>query len=87
MSEHPLFRLASQLSSRLGELSFAAPVHCIYDPTLYAKGPMRAYFERFGAPHKRVLFLGMNPGPWGMVQTGVPFGEIAAVRDLSLIHI
>lgn len=25
--------------------------------------------------------LGMNPGPWGMVQTGVPFGEIAHVRD------
>ena len=23
----------------------------------------------------------MNPGPWGMAQTGVPFGEIAAVRD------
>jgi len=23
----------------------------------------------------------MNPGPFGMVQTGVPFGEIAAVRD------
>ena len=25
--------------------------------------------------------LGMNPGPWGMVQTGVPFGEVAAARD------
>ena len=23
----------------------------------------------------------MNPGPFGMAQTGVPFGEIAAVRD------
>ena len=23
----------------------------------------------------------MNPGPFGMVQTGVPLGEIAAVRD------
>ncbi len=23
----------------------------------------------------------MNPGPWGMVQSGVPFGEVAAVRD------
>ncbi|HEX6201264.1 MAG TPA: uracil-DNA glycosylase family protein, partial [Thermoanaerobaculia bacterium] len=22
-----------------------------------------------------------NPGPWGMSQTGVPFGEIAAVRE------
>jgi len=23
----------------------------------------------------------MNPGPWGMAQTGVPFGEINAVKD------
>ncbi len=23
----------------------------------------------------------MNPGPWGMAQTGVPFGEIALVRE------
>jgi len=23
----------------------------------------------------------MNPGPWGMAQTGVPFGEIGLVRD------
>lgn len=23
----------------------------------------------------------MNPGPWGMAQTGVPFGEVAIVRD------
>ena len=27
------------------------------------------------------MFLGMNPGPWGMSQTGVPFGEVAAVRS------
>ena len=25
--------------------------------------------------------MGMNPGPWGMAQTGVPFGEINFVRD------
>ena len=30
---------------------------------------------------KRVVFLGMNPGPFGMAQVGVPFGEVAAVRD------
>ena len=23
----------------------------------------------------------MNPGPWGMVQTGVPFGEVSLVRE------
>ena len=30
---------------------------------------------------KKLIFVGMNPGPFGMVQCGVPFGEIAAVRD------
>ena len=25
--------------------------------------------------------LGMNPGPFGMAQTGVPFGDVAMVRD------
>lgn len=29
----------------------------------------------------RVILVGMNPGPWGMAQTGVPFGEVSAVRD------
>ena len=39
------------------------------------------YLEKFANGTKRVLFLGMNPGPWGMAQTGVPFGEVAAVAD------
>jgi single-strand selective monofunctional uracil DNA glycosylase len=39
------------------------------------------YLRRYGAAPKRVLFLGMNPGPFGMAQTGVPFGQVAAVRD------
>jgi single-strand selective monofunctional uracil DNA glycosylase len=81
MNEHPLFSLASELSQQLTVLKFSSPVHTVYDPTLYAAAPMRAYFERFGAAPKEVLFLGMNPGPWGMAQTGVPFGEVAAVRD------
>ena len=39
------------------------------------------YLRRYATGRKPVLFLGMNPGPFGMVQTGVPFGQIAAVRD------
>ncbi len=81
MKEHPLWTLARGLSDRLAAMSFAAPVHTVYDPTRYAHRPMKQYFERYGHPSKRILFLGMNPGPWGMAQTGVPFGEIAAVRD------
>ncbi len=53
----------------------------MYNPLVYAWEPHVAYLRRFAQARKRVVFLGMNPGPFGMVQTGVPFGEIAAVRD------
>lgn len=37
------------------------------------------YVRRWGQAQGRVLLVGMNPGPWGMTQTGIPFGEVAAV--------
>ena len=52
-----------------------------YNPLDYAWQSHCQYLERYGQGKKRVLFLGMNPGPWGMAQTGVPFGEIPSVRD------
>lgn len=69
------------LVSRLRGLPFADPVSHVYNPLEYARAPHELYLRRFGNSKKRVLFLGMNPGPWGMAQTGVPFGEIASVRD------
>jgi single-strand selective monofunctional uracil DNA glycosylase len=39
-----------------------------------------AYLMRYGHGPKRIMFLGMNPGPFGMVQTGVPFGEVGIVK-------
>jgi single-strand selective monofunctional uracil DNA glycosylase len=72
---------ASQLSKVVSALSFAEPVAHVYNPFEYAFGAHREYLERFGAAPKEVVFVGMNPGPWGMTQTGVPFGEISAVRD------
>jgi single-strand selective monofunctional uracil DNA glycosylase len=53
----------------------------VYNPLEYAAHPHTQYLERAAAVPKKVIFLGMNPGPWGMAQTGVPFGEVAAVRD------
>lgn len=60
-------------------LRFPAPVECVYLPLDYAWDVHRAYLQRYGTGKKEALFLGMNPGPFGMVQTGVPFGEVAAV--------
>ena len=63
------------------QLRFSPPVTHVYNPLAYAWEPHVAYLQRYGGGRKRVVFLGMNPGPFGMAQTGVPFGEIAAVRD------
>jgi len=69
------------LKDRLNEITFARPVSHVYNPLAYAWSAFEEYVTRYGNTKKRVLFLGMNPGPWGMAQTGVPFGEIAVVRD------
>ena len=76
-----LIDAARALSRKLADLHFSAPVSHVYNPLDYARAPAEAYLSRYGASRKRVVFVGMNPGPFGMVQTGVPFGEIAAVRD------
>lgn len=72
--------LTGCFSRDLRKLTFSDPVDRIYDPWEYAREGMEAYYGLL--PNRaRVLFLGMNPGPWGMAQTGVPFGEISMVRD------
>ena len=77
----PMQSITDDLISDLDGLSFGAPVTHVYNPLLYAREAWDVYCERFGQGPREVLFLGMNPGPWGMAQVGVPFGEVAAVRD------
>lgn len=76
-----LVSVAERLKSRVKRLRFGPPVAYVYNPLEYAWPVARAYYERYGGAPKEVLFIGMNPGPFGMAQTGVPFGEVAAVRD------
>jgi single-strand selective monofunctional uracil DNA glycosylase len=76
-----LVKSAKALRTATRNLNFAAPVAYVYNPLVYAWAPHEAYLRKFAGTPKRVIFLGMNPGPFGMVQTGVPFGEISAVRD------
>ncbi len=71
----------AELRDAVDGLRFAEPVAHVYNPMNYAWPMHEAFVRRFGAGPKRVLLLGMNPGPWGMVQTGIPFGEVAVVRD------
>ncbi len=79
MSE--LIEPTQRLTEALSGLEFGDPVACVYRPLEYAWEPHAEYLARFGKGRKRVVFLGMNPGPYGMAQTGVPFGEVAMVRD------
>jgi len=76
-----MVRASRRLAAACGKISFHAPVAYVYNPLQYARAPHEQYIRTFGEGRKRVMFLGMNPGPWGMAQTGVPFGEVSAVRD------
>ncbi len=76
-----LIAAARRLRADTSRLRFAPPVSHVYNPLTYAWVAHEAYLRGFGAAPKRVVFLGMNPGPFGMAQTGVPFGEVTAVRD------
>jgi single-strand selective monofunctional uracil DNA glycosylase len=76
-----LMRAVEALCAELSPLRFAAPVTHVYNPLDYARAPHRDYLRRYANGRKRVVYLGMNPGPFGMAQTGVPFGEISMVRD------
>ena len=62
-------------------LTFSEPVTHVYNPLTYARKPHDLYVKNFSRLGAEIMLLGMNPGPWGMAQTGVPFGEIPAVRD------
>ena len=76
-----LIEAAKRLCAMVSPLKFAAPVTHVYNPLEYAWGAHQLYLQRYGNSPKRVIFLGMNPGPFGMAQTGIPFGQIAAVRE------
>ncbi len=76
-----LLSTAEELARDVTALHFGPPVTHVYNPLEYARRPHNSYLETYGAGRREVLLVGMNPGPWGMVQTGVPFGEVRAVRD------
>lgn len=76
-----LIRLSKALTAAVNRLNFAPPVTHVYNPLDYAAQSHTMYLKRYGKGPKEAVFVGMNPGPFGMAQTGVPFGEIGMVRD------
>ncbi|MGH8606254.1 MAG: uracil-DNA glycosylase family protein [Gammaproteobacteria bacterium] len=76
-----LISAARRLRGAVSDLQFHSPVTHVYSPLDYAWSPHREYLERYAAGRPEVVLVGMNPGPWGMVQTGVPFGDVEMVRN------
>ncbi len=82
-----LLKAGKQLNREVAALKFSDPVTHVYNPMDYAWSSHETYLKRFASADCRVVLFGMNPGPWGMTQTGIPFGEIEAVRDWMKLEV
>lgn len=80
MTAEKIIDISTQLAKGLNQLQWQTPTH-VYNPLSYAWPNYTTYIRRFGAQKGRVLLVGMNPGPWGMAQSGVPFGDVDKVRN------
>ena len=81
MATPTLWSIARRLRCEVAGLRFAPPVTHVYNPLEYAWRSHREYLERYGGLGAKVILVGMNPGPWGMAQTGVPFGDVEMTRE------
>lgn len=67
-----LYDIECRLSNELKTINFLSPiVAAVYNPIEYASDLHCAYLQTYLNATKSVLFIGMNPGPYGMCQTGV----------------
>ena len=83
----PLELAAKRLVRDLAVYGESAPelgVAYVLNPLDYAWNVHQAFLRRY-APSEpgqvEAVLVGMNPGPWGMAQTGVPFGSPDLVRE------
>lgn len=66
-----LLKLEGDLCQELSSLTFTSPVSFVYNPLEYAKETHEDFVRKYCKVGQNVLFLGMNPGPFGMAQNGV----------------
>ncbi|XP_059139314.1 uncharacterized protein LOC131927619 [Physella acuta] len=70
-----------ELCEKLSRVSLPGKIQYVYNPLEYAFDSHLNFVRRFCTGEKYILFVGMNPGPFGMSQNGVPFGECAIVKE------
>ena len=66
-----VLEIETRLSEELSRLDFGSSVTHVYNPLDYAIEPHGNFVRKYCSSNKDVLFVGMNPGPFGMAQTGV----------------
>lgn len=76
-----LIQITQRQARDVERLRFGPLVAYVYNPLVYARRPLARFLEKFGRSPREVLLVGMNPGPFGMAQTGIPFGEVTFARD------
>lgn len=81
-----LNQITQQFAEDLDRLHFSKPVTHIYNPLNYARQSYSRYLSLYGQGKREIILLGMNPGPWGMVQNGIPFGDVGMVKEWLGIH-
>tara|TARA_Y100000768_G_scaffold372124_1_gene339495 strand:+ start:524 stop:1255 length:732 start_codon:yes stop_codon:yes gene_type:complete len=86
MSAEKLLQVASRLRDDVDiigrELTIRGTVDCVYNPLEYAWDVHKRYIEISGDMGASTVMMGMNPGPHGMGQMGIPFAATSMVRDL-----
>jgi single-strand selective monofunctional uracil DNA glycosylase len=86
-TEARILTAARELASRCDAMHFGGATAYVYNPLSYARAGYAAYVERYASARRRVVLVGMNPGPFGMAQTGIPFGHVGYVRDWMKIEV
>ena len=81
-----LIEVAARLRDDVGpmgrKLVSEGRIDVCYNPLNYAWDVHEEYLRRMGGRGAHTVMLGMNPGPHGMGQMGIPFAATSIVRDL-----
>ncbi len=86
MAIEDLIRFAASLRDDVEDLAerieSEGTADLVYNPLMYAWDIHVEYLRLAGSGSAKTILLGMNPGPHGMGQMGIPFAATSVVRDL-----